>query len=198
MRPCDARRRQRTGGAGVDATDIVLRLLGAFYTFAGYFATRAILTSLLVNRAIAAIGATAPPRGQTARALWLLCVSNVVLLGGAALLLGLKLASYLFAASVVLQGVYFFIAAPRYFDRTDPPDAKGRSRSTNAFIIYTLATGFILWAHSRGALVDIREVPLPAIVLVAGACVLHAGYAIRSVWQVLSPSPPNGTGGPDT
>ena len=185
------------GERRVDATDIVLRLLGAFYTFAGYFATRAILTSLIIDRAIAAIGATAPPRGQTAKAIWLLCVSNVVLAGGAALLLGLKLASYLFAASVVLQAVYFFIAAPRYFDRTDAPDAKGRSQSTNAFIIYTLATGFILWAHSRGALADAGEVPLPAIVVVAAALVLHTGYVIRSVWQILRPSPRNETAGPD-
>ncbi len=181
----------------MDATDIVLRLLGAFYTFAGYFASRAILTSLIVDRAIAAIGATAAPRGQTARAIWLLCVSNVVLTGGAALLLGLKLASYLFAASVVLQGAYFFIAAPRYFDRTDAPDAKGRSQSTNAFIIYTLATGFILWAHSRGALADVGEVPLLAIVGVAAALVLHTGYVIRSVWQILRPSPRDETAGPD-
>jgi hypothetical protein len=181
----------------VDATDIVLRLLGAFYTFAGYFATRAILTALIVDRAIAAIGATAPPRGQTGRAFWLLCVSNVVLAGGAGLLLGLKLASYLFAASVVLQGVYFFVAAPRYFDRTEAPDAKGRSQSTNAFIIYTLATGFILWAHSRGALADAGEVPLPAIVGVAGVLVLHTGYVLRSIWQILSQSPPHETGGTD-
>ena len=181
----------------MDATDIVLRLLGAFYTFAGYFATRAILTSLIIDRAIAAIGATAPPRGQTAKAIWLLCVSNVVLAGGAALLLGLKLASYPFAASVVLQAVYFFIAAPRYFDRTDAPDAKGRSQSANAFIIYTLATGFILWAHSRGALADAGEVPLPAIVVVAAALVLHTGYVIRIVCQILRPSPRNETAGPD-
>ncbi|MDO9383096.1 MAG: hypothetical protein Q7T86_09580 [Hyphomicrobiaceae bacterium] len=181
----------------MDATDIVLRVLGAFFTFAGYVATRAILTSLLVDRAIAAIGATAPPRGQTSRAIWLLCVSNVVLLGGAALLLGLKLASYLFAASVVLQSVYFFIAAPRYFDRTDAPDAKGRSRSTNAFIIYTLATGFILWAHSRDALADAGEVPVPAIALVSGVLALHTGYVLRSVWQILSPSSPSEPAGPD-
>ena len=184
-------------GRRVNATDIVLRLLGAFYTFAGYFATRAILTSLVVDRAIAAIGASAPPRGQTAKAIWLLCVSNVVLAGGAALLLGLKLASYLFAASVVLQGVYFFIAAPRYFDRSDAPDAKGRSQSTNAFILYTLATGFILWAHSRGALVEADAVPLPAIALVAGAVLLHTGYVMRSVWRILSPSLPSDTADPD-
>lgn len=64
------------------ATEIVLIVIGAFYTFAGYFASRAILTSLVVDRAIATLGATTQPRAQIAKTAWLLSVAQLVLLGG--------------------------------------------------------------------------------------------------------------------
>jgi hypothetical protein len=74
------------------------------------------------------------------------------------------------------------VLAPRYFDREDPPDAQDRQRTTNAFVIYTAATAFILWAAYRGRLVSAGEVSTPALVAVGGALLLYAGYVAKALW----------------
>ena len=171
----------------MDATDIAIRLIGLFYVFAGIVGSRAMLSSLLMDRALSAIGNTPAPRGELARTVWLMGVTLLVLYSGAALVLGLKLASYLFVVSVALQAFYFFVAAPRYFDVHDAPDAQGRSQSMNAFIIFTLATCVVLWAHSRGILVDSHDVPWPALALAGALAALQTGYVIYTFVTLLRP-----------
>ncbi len=87
----------------MDGTDIALRLVGAFYVFAGYVATRATLMSLVLDRAIAAIGATKPKRAELARGYWLLGAAFVVMAGGATLIALLDIAC---------------VAVPRFRSRT--------------------------------------------------------------------------------
>ena len=99
----------------MDFTEISLRVIGAFYAFAGYVATRAGLTSHCIDRAIAAIAMKKPPRLETAQTVWLLCAAMIVLAGGVALLLLLDFAPWLFLASALGQAAYIYYVAPRYF-----------------------------------------------------------------------------------
>ena len=165
----------------MDGTDIGLRLVGAFYVFAGYAATRATLMSLFLDRAIAAIGATKPKRAELARSYWLLGAAFVVMAGGATLIALLDVAAWLFLASAVGQAAYLFIIAPRMLDADDPPDEVGRRQSTNAFIIYLAATAYVVWALSAGKLESVRTAHPLALAAVAVVMLLHVGYVIRGV-----------------
>jgi hypothetical protein len=125
----------------VDGADIALRVLGTFYVFAGYAATRATIMSLILDRAIATIGATKPKRAELLRSYWLLGASALVLAGGLTLMALLDIAVSLFLASAAGQAVYLFALAPRLLDPDDPPDEVGRRQSTNAFIILSRGHG---------------------------------------------------------
>jgi hypothetical protein len=174
----------------IELTDIVLRVIGAFYAFAGYVATRAGLMSRLIDQAIAAIAMKKPPRTETAQNAWLLVTAALVLVGGVLLLGGLELAAWVFVVSSLGQAAYIYVVAPRYFDREDPPDASGRRQTTNAFVIFTAATAFIVWAAYRGRLVDVQDASMPALVAIATALLLYAGYVARALWW-----PPRKTSG---
>jgi hypothetical protein len=166
----------------VELTDIVLRVIGAFYAFAGVVATRSAMMSRFLDQAIAAISLQKTKPAETAQSAWLLVTAAVVLAGGVFLLAGMQLAAWTFVVSALGQAAYIYVLAPRYFDREDPPDAQGRQRTTNAFVIYTAATAFILWAAYRGRLVGVGEVSTPALVAVGGALLLYAGYLARALW----------------
>jgi hypothetical protein len=188
---------------GLEIADIALRLIGAFYAFAGYVATRAGLTSYFIDRAIAAIALKKQTAPETAQTAWLLSAAVQVLIGGVLLMLQMDLAAWAFAASSLAQVAYLFLVAPRYFDVDDPPDPQGRRQSTNAFVVYTAATAFVLWAALTGRLVPWRDVPWPLLAL-AGATV--AAHVAHTIWLLAkapasSPSPLSGSandnGAPD-
>ncbi|WP_072396677.1 hypothetical protein [Hyphomicrobium sp. CS1GBMeth3] len=163
----------------VDGVQITLCVVGAFYAFAGYVATRAALTSHILDRAIAAIASTRPSNRETAQSMWLLAAATVVLAGGVALVFLLDIAAWLFLASAIGQALYLFYVAPRYFDTEDPPDPRGRRQSTNAFVLYVLATAFVLWALSTDRLTNWQDagwLPLAGLAVVLAA---HVGYVIR-------------------
>lgn len=166
----------------VELTDIFLRVIGAFYAFAGYVATRAAMTSHFLDRAIAAIAAKKPTLVETAQNAWLLAGAALVLVGGVLLLAGLQLAVWVFAASTLAQAVYLFFLAPRFFDVADEPDPKGRQQTINAFVIYGAATAFIASAAYRERLAGLHEISTPALAAVASALLLYAGYVARTLW----------------
>jgi hypothetical protein len=166
----------------VELTDIVLRVIGAFYAFAGLVATRSAMMSRFIDEALAAISLQKPKPAETARSVWMFAGAALVFAGGVFLLAGLKLAAWTFAASALAQASYIYVVAPRYLDADDPPDAQGRQQTTNAFVIYAAATAFILWAAYRGRLVGVGEVSTPALVAVGGALLLYAGYVGKSLW----------------
>jgi hypothetical protein len=168
--------------ATVELTDIVLRVIGAFYAFAGVVATRAAMMSRLLDQALAAISLEKTKPAETARNVWLFAGAALVLAGGVFLLAGMQLAAWTFAASALAQASYIYVVAPRYLDRDDPPDAQGRQQTTNAFVIYAAATAFILWAAYRGRLAGFGETSTPALVAVAAALVLYAGYVAKALW----------------
>lgn len=164
----------------MDFVDLILRLIGAFYVFASFVAARVAATSLLLDRAIAAITLDKPARADVLKAYWLLAASVLLMAGGAALLVLLGLAVWAFLASALGQAVYLFYLAPRYFDAADPPDAAGRRQSTNAFVIYLVATACVVWAYGDGRLTRVSEAAWPALVIPAVLVVALLAYVLRS------------------
>ena len=88
-----------------------------------------------------------------------------------------------FLASALGQAAYLFVVA-RWFDTDDPPDQKGRRQSTNAFVVYSAATAFVLWAAAKGRLVSWQDVPWPVL---AGAGSAVAAYAAYMIWLLARP-----------
>lgn len=170
--------------AALEVSDIVLRVIGGFYAFAGYVATRAALTSNLIDQAFAALTVQATAARERHQTLWLFCGAILVLASGAALLLLLDIAVWLFIASALAQAAYLFLAAPRYFDVDDPPDANGRRQTTNAFVLYTAATAYVIWAAYTGKLVNLMDLPWQLPVVTAAAV---SGYVLYAIWQFTKP-----------
>ena len=168
----------------MDAAEIGLRLVGLFYAFAGYAATRAGLTSYFLDQAIAAIAAKRPSPVDTAQAMWLLTASTIVMIGGILLMLLIDWAAWVFVASVLGQIAYLFYLAPRYFDVEDELDPKGRQGSMNAFVIYGAATALVIWALLTGKLHHWSDVAGPALA-VAGAA--GAGHIVYVACTVMKP-----------
>jgi hypothetical protein len=137
--------------------------IGAFYTFAGLVGLRAAHQSRLMDIAIAKISMKGPPAVETARGLWLLFASLAVLAGGLFLILRLEWAAAAFAVSALGQAMYLLVLAPYYFDRDDPPDARGRQQTINAFILYAAATLFVLWAYRTDKLMPAYAAGWPAV-----------------------------------
>ena len=94
-----------------------LGMIGAFYAFAGWIATRAGLTSLFMDQAIAAISAQKPKAAETAQSYWLIAAANLIFAGGVALIIRLNIAMWLFLVSAFGQAFYLYFLAPRLFDR---------------------------------------------------------------------------------
>jgi hypothetical protein len=159
---------------------VLLRLVGAFYAFAGVFVARATLTSRALDQAVATISARRPKRAGTLRAVWLLTQSFIILAGGAALILLLEASVWLFAAAALGQAAYLYLIAPRYLDSEDPPDPQGRRQTRNAYVVYLAATALVAWAAFRGRLVGWDEAPWRMVTLF-GAIV--AGHAAMAAWR---------------
>lgn len=171
---------------GIDFTDLSLRLVGGFYTFAGVAAVRGTLMSRFLDQAIAAIGGSTPNRAETARELWIICASLIVLAGGVALMLRIDLAVWLFVISALAQVLYLGVLAPQFLDVDDPPDPQGRAQTIKAFVVYLAATAFVLWAHSSGHLTDWRT--LPTLVINGAVCAIvgYGAYALHAFFRPAS------------
>ena len=146
-----------------DISQAALVAIGAFYTFAGVVGLRVAVQGRFMDIAIAGISATKPSAAETARGLWLLCSSIVVLAGGLFLVLRLQWSAAAFAVSALSQALYLLVLAPKIFDPADPPDARGRQQTINAFILYSAATLFVLWAHRSKRLIGPDTVGWPAV-----------------------------------
>jgi hypothetical protein len=166
----------------MDIADIGLRLVGAFYVFAGYIATRAALTSHILDKALAAIGGKGLARVEIATTVWHLVAAALVLASGLALLLRLELALGLFVASALGQAAYIFVVAPLWFDREDPPDPAGRRQTINAFVIYSAVTALVAWASLRGLLLDWRDLPGLLLALPGAVFAVHILYVLKTLY----------------
>lgn len=163
----------------MDAIEILLRLIGAFYVFAAFVAARASVMSLLIDRAIAAIALERLAVAELLKSYWLLAASVLVMLGGAALLFLIDIAVWAFLASACGQAAYLFYFAPRYFDAADPPAETGRQQTTNAFVVYLIATAVVVWAYGAGYLSGVGEVSWPILIVPAVIVGAHIAYIMR-------------------
>ena len=164
--------------------EIILRLIGAFYMFAGYIVVRAALTSRVLDQALAGISGGKPTRVENAQSIWNLAAAVLVFASGVALVLLVDIAVWLFLASALGQAIYVFWLAPAYFDAVDPPDARGRQQSTNAFVIYSAATALVVWAGATGRLASWQDTPIPLLALGGAAVAALAAYA---AWHYAKP-----------
>jgi hypothetical protein len=174
----------------MDAMDVLLRGIGAFYVFAGVVGAMATLRGRLLDRMIAAIGEhaeldgaaraarAAEERATSARAGWLLTGSWVVLAAGALLLLLADWAPWAFLASALLQATYIYYIAPVHLDPADPPDAGGRRSTTNAFVLFAAATVLAMWAAGQGRLLPVSQISPYAL---AAAAVAFTGFVVYTV-----------------
>jgi hypothetical protein len=169
-------------GGRMDGTEIALRVIGAFYTFAGLVAARAALTSNLIDHAISVISMQKPDPIETHRTLWLLSQTVLIFAGGVALMLLLEPAVWIFALTALMQAIFFVGLGPLYFDTADPPDPQGRQSSINAFVIYCAATLFVTWAAYTGRLIPIGNASGLLLGSAAAAIALHLGYMVRHLW----------------
>ena len=163
----------------MDGVDIALRAIGAFYLLAGAFAARAALTSNLIDQAIAAISMKKTERVEQHRTLWLLSLSVLFFAGGACLVLLLEPAAWLFAISALIQIFFFLVLGPHYFDVADPPPPEARQRSINAFVVYSAATLFTIWAAYTGRLTKLSDTSPLLWGAALAAIALHLGYILR-------------------
>jgi hypothetical protein len=181
----------------MDAIAIALWLIGAFYVFAGVVATRAGLTSYFIDRAIAAIALKKPSTTELAQTVWLLVAANVIFIGGLALMIFADFAALLFVVSAAAQAIYLTVVAPRLFDPHEPPDAKGRRATVNAFLIYTAATVAVLAAWKAGRLSPWPDIAWPWRAAFLAAIGLQAGTILRALWPARSSTADAVTGDDD-
>ena len=172
--------------AAPDLTEVALRLVGAFYAFAGVVTMRAGIASRFIDVATAAIGGEAAKPAETGRAFWMLVAGIVVLAGGVALALRVDLAAILFTVSALAQAVYLGFVAPRLLDPSDPPDAMGRQQTINAFVLYLAATAYVLWAYLTGRLDSWHSLPWPILPLAATVVGAYAGYALIKFFKPMA------------
>jgi hypothetical protein len=165
--------------------EAALVAIGAFYTFAGVVGLRVAVQGRFMDIALAGISSEKPPAVETARGLWLLCSALVVLAGGLFLMLRLDWSAAAFAGSALSQALYLLVLAPRIFDAADPPDPRGRQQTINAFILYSAATLFVLWAYRSGRLMGPDAVGWPAVWGVAGIVASALGWGVfRFFWPL--------------
>lgn len=161
-----------------DVSHVLLLIMGAFYAFAGVVGIRAAMQGRMLDVALAKISLERTPVAETARGLWLLIGSFVVLAGGLFLLLRLEWAAWAFIASSAGQALYLLFIAPKLLDPHDPPDAGGRQQTINAFILYAAATAFVLWAYRTGRLMPAYAAGWPYVWSALGVLAVAALHSL--------------------
>jgi hypothetical protein len=169
----------------MSVVDIALRLIGAFYMFGGVVVVRAFAMSRFLDDALDRLGGVKPGRAEAARAVWNVGTALLTFAGGVSLLLLSDLAPRLFLASLAWQAFYLVWLAPQVLDASDPGDAGGRQQSTHALVVYSAATGWVVWAWWHGRLVPWHELPNWSVISGVAAVTVLAGYA---AWIALRPA----------
>jgi hypothetical protein len=188
-RPCPrsaAGRKNGMDSALQTAAEIGLRLTGLLYLLAGLAGARRAAMSRILDQAIAALTLKKDPIAERLRLLWLAAVSVLIGAGGLALLLLLELAAAFFTIAALAQAFFVGIAAPRWFDKAEPPDPANRRKSWNSLLLFIALTGTILLAARAGLLRDWREVPAWLLAISVAAFVAIVG---RLVWTMLRREP---------
>jgi hypothetical protein len=128
----------------------VAMFVGAFYVFAGVVVMRSMAMERLMDQVLAALNDPTDATDQM-RVAVLSAGAVLTLASGTALAILSPLALPLFAANVAVQGAYL-LWATRALPPEDALAATGRARTRNAFVIYCVATAFVIWLSSQGHL----------------------------------------------
>ncbi len=121
----------------------VARAVGAFYIFAGVVVINAARQDDFLDRAIAQISGEKPDPAERLQTTILLGVAVLTLCSGLLLVLLSRWAAAAFVLNALLQAGYLLWA------RTNRPpqdalEARSRRQTTNAFVIYLVATAMVL------------------------------------------------------
>ncbi|BBE72891.1 hypothetical protein [Oharaeibacter diazotrophicus] len=154
----------------VDPVDVLARALGVFYAVGGVVTLRAVAMDLTLDGMLAVLEHRRRTTRNRVRTLFLTVGSLVTVLAGVALAAGSGLSPWLFLAGAAGQGGWLAFARAA-FPPADADEAKGRRRSTNAFVGWLAATVFVVWLWRGGRLAPI-DAPLPAAALAVAALAL--------------------------
>lgn len=170
----------------MDLIDIVPRLAGLFYVFAGYASLRAIIMDAFLDRALSALGSAAEDPTEAARRRVLGTFSVGVGAGGAALALMSFWALPLFVSGAVLQALW--LAWIRgFFITPEEDDEQSRRQVANAAVIYAVATVGVIWLWWAGRLGPWDDMVAIAGTVVAAAC-LGGWFLYQLRWKPLPPA----------
>jgi hypothetical protein len=153
----------------MDAVFILPRLVGVFYLLAGLAGLHAMAMDSLMDKMLAALTLKPTPRAEFIRRWMLVSGSFAVGLSGAALMVLSLWAVPLFLLAAGLQWGWLGWAR-RGYPVTSALEAKGRSQTTNAALIYSLMTALVVWLGLSGRLQPWLDpwalfIPLVAIAL---------------------------------
>jgi hypothetical protein len=164
--------------------EIALRLVGAFYIFAGCLLVRAIGVSRLVDSALEQLGHGDEARSERLQTVWSIGLAGLVFASGLSLLLLSEVAAGLFLAASLAQALFIAWIGPRYVDRDGkPPNA--RRQTVNAFVLYATATAAVVWAAERGVLTPWRDTSALVLALAASGMLAFAGYVSHTLWAAM-------------
>lgn len=135
------------------SAELALRAIGAFYVFAGIVGMRAMVMDHLLDQMLAGITLKPIPQKEHRRR-WLLISSTLAIgMGGMALMVLSLWAVPLFLFGAATQAFYL-VWARTAFPVEDDAERTGRSRTTNAALVYFGATALVGLAAAFGLLRD--------------------------------------------
>ncbi len=169
----------------MDAIDVVFRLAGAFYLFAGWFGLRAILMDSLLDKALAAISSGSEDQTEKRRRWFIGIMTIAVGASGAALLAMSRWALPLFLFAAASQALWI-AGARRFFIAKEDDDDSGRRQVVNAAILYGAVTVGVVWLWREGRLLPWDE-PLGVVATTLAASGLGLWFVYHMMWDAPSP-----------
>lgn len=166
--------------------EIGLMLIGGFYVYTGFVATRGALATAFFDRAMAQNAGRETPPLETLRTLWLVVGSALIAIAGAALVLLLDSSRYVFIAAAIVQGAYLHIASPYLFEKASPEAQRDQVLARMAYMIFLAATLLVLIAGRFELLRGLGAVPTPSLVIVAAIAAAVTGIGL---WRTSGPTP---------
>ena len=150
--------------------------VGLFYIFAGCVALRAIKLGSLMDGVLEALDGTKTNQNERIKTITLTIGAYLTAASGASLVALSATAPAIFIANVLVQGGYLFWAS-KALPPEDEDDRRGRQQTTNAFVIYSASTAFVVWLNVTSQL---RAVPEDFVSLAIELVIpLIAAFACR-------------------
>lgn len=133
----------------LDILAIVARLIGGWYVFAGAVALNAWRMNAFMDKAMARLTLEPTDRVEQLRGWTIFGVGSLTMMSGLFLILLSPLAPPAFMACCALQAAYFTWAR-KALPPKDEAGRRGRRASTNAFLLYLVASVFVLGCNLVG------------------------------------------------